>query len=324
MSHLQNSEQWTAQEWIHTGKKYPASDTPSFILEARSEALTIPPQYKSYLPDKKLSIIDFLKTSIPPQASVLVSQTGSSSFSDELPNENLTCLATRPIPPKAWLTAVETAFGQAWFDGKVSIVDFRYKSSRFPLWVLSYWKELANSLEKRAVWKAADQWLEKWGKDEEISDEVDKVRDMMGCLNWGSDVTTLGAFCPKHNLARLLSDKWLDDEIINMTMHDLAIRVRLDPKLSKTIVVATLALQMNLEAEAVPLLYRYTQLFKQKKRKQLNFPTHVNKNHWVAMKLDFKAETLSYGKFYKSLSGCATISLMILQVTHAHIWDKGL
>jgi hypothetical protein len=73
-----------------------------------------------------LFIIDFLKTTIPHQASVLVSQTGDSSFSDELPNEDLTCLSTQPIPSKAWLKALESAFGQAWFDGKRSVVDFQY------------------------------------------------------------------------------------------------------------------------------------------------------------------------------------------------------
>jgi hypothetical protein len=85
---------WNKQDWIQAGKIYPASDTPSFILEACANILAIPSRYMSYIPDKQLSIIDFLKTTIPHQASVLISQTGDSSFSDELPNEDLTCLST--------------------------------------------------------------------------------------------------------------------------------------------------------------------------------------------------------------------------------------
>ena len=118
----------------------------------------------------------------------------------------------------------------------------------------------------------------------------------MASLNWGSDISALGALCPKHNLTLLLSDKWLDDEIINMTMHDLATRVRLDPVLSKTTIVAPLGLQSNIEQAyrtgdylktSVSLLYRYTEIFKNQKRKMLYFPTHANKNHWIPMRIDF-------------------------------------
>ena len=46
--------------------------------------------------------------------------------------------------------------------------------------------------------------------------------EMMASLKLESDISALGALCPKHNLTLFLSNKWLDDEIINMTMHDLA------------------------------------------------------------------------------------------------------
>lgn len=91
-------------------------------------------------------------------------------------------------------------------------------------------------------------------------------------------MSALGAACPKGNLTLLLSDNWLDDEIIDMTMHDLVAHVHLDPKLSKTTVVAPLCLQSNIEQVfsthdysklAVPLLYQYTEIFKQKKVKAI-------------------------------------------------------
>jgi hypothetical protein len=97
----------------------------------------------------------------------------------------------------------------------------------------------------------------------------------------------------------------MDDEIIDMTMHDLAARVRLDPELSKTTVVAPLGLQSNIEQAfrtgdysktSVPLLYRYTEMFKERKRKMLYFPTHANKNHWIPMRLGFENRTLEYGE----------------------------
>ncbi len=103
---------WNEQEWISTGKKYPASDVPNVVQKAQSNVLTVPPEYAAFLPDQHLSITEFLQKSLPAQASVLISQTGSSSFSDELPNEDPACLAVRSIPPKAWILALEKASGQ--------------------------------------------------------------------------------------------------------------------------------------------------------------------------------------------------------------------
>ena len=159
-------------------------------------------------------------------------------------------------------------------------------------------------IEKRSVWQAADEWLARWGKDREQLEEADRAREMMSCLTWGLDVTMLGARCPKQNLAVLLSDNWIDGETIDMMMFDLASHVRLDPELRKTTVVAALNLQMHIcraydtgdySKESVPLLCRYTKLFKEKKRSRLYFPAHINGNHWVPFMIDFKKETVRHG-----------------------------
>lgn len=84
---------------------------------------------------------------------------------------------------------------------------------------------MSDILEKRAMWQAADQWLTRWGNDGKFLEEAEKARDMMRGLDWGSDISALGVTCPKYNLTRLLSDQWLDDEIINMAVCDLASRV---------------------------------------------------------------------------------------------------
>ena len=79
----------------------------------------------------------------------------------------MTCLKTRPIPPKEWLEELDKDFGQAWFNGAQSIEDKWFKNSQLPLWTLSYWKEMRIVIEKQAIWQAADEWLARWGKDEE-------------------------------------------------------------------------------------------------------------------------------------------------------------
>ena len=144
---------------INAGKNYPASDIPLFLQRAQADVLLIPLEYAYLIPSKQLSIADFLKANLPSQASALISRTGSSSFSKDMPNMDLTILATRSLPTKVWINALEKAFGLAWFNGMQSIMDPRYENSRLPLYALSYWKEMSAVLEKRAAWKKAEEWL---------------------------------------------------------------------------------------------------------------------------------------------------------------------
>ena len=188
---------WDEHTWICAGKTYPSSDTPAFILAERLELIQIPSAYISSIPDKQLSIIDLLKYPLLPQSSVLILQTGSSSYSDEMPNKNLECLLTWPIPLKSWLQALEAAFGQAWFDGKRSIIDFWFKQSQLPWWVLSYWKEMSEALERRAHWKKTEEWPRTWGESDDLLDEADRVREMLASLDWGSAVSALGVVLPQ-------------------------------------------------------------------------------------------------------------------------------
>ena len=298
-------QEWNEREWIGVGKKYPVSgEVPAFIEAACSKVLAVPSIYSLYIPKPKMSITDLLKAKLPIQSSTLIMHSAAGVFSKEEPNEDMACLKTRPIPPKAWLEQLDKDFGQAWFNGARSIEDKRYKNSRLQVCALTYWKEMRIVIEKQAMWQAADEWLARWGKSGEQLEEADRAREMMSCLPWGFNITALGAGCSKENLTVLLSDDWIDGEIIDMMMFDLAARVRLDPKLQKTTVVATLNLQMHIHRaydtgdyskESVPLLCRYTKLFKERKRSRLYFPAHISGNHWVPFLIDFKKETIQHG-----------------------------
>ena len=296
--------EWIEDEWIGKGKIYPASDVPLFIQAARSRVLAIPSTYTAYLPSRHLSITDLLNAELPAQSSALISITAANAFSTEEPNEDITCLKTRPVPPKEWLDQLEKEFGPAWFKGARSIVDPRYKSSHLPLWVLTFWRETKGVIEKRSIWQSAEAWLARWGKEGKELEEADRVREMMSSLTWGQDITALGAGTSKESLAVLLSNHWIDGGTIDMMMSQLATRVRCDPNLQKTTVVATLNLQMqinkacevgNFSRSSAPLLSRYTELFKKKQRTRLFFPAHVNANHWVPFFIDFEKGTIHHG-----------------------------
>ena len=88
-----------------------------FIEAACSRVLAIPPVYSACIPSQQTSISDLLKTKLPVRSSALIMHATAGAFSKEEPNEDLTCLKNRPIPPKDWLKKIEKDFGQVWFDG---------------------------------------------------------------------------------------------------------------------------------------------------------------------------------------------------------------
>ena len=182
-------KEWDEKHWIGVGKKYPVSgEVPTFIEAARKKVLALPPIYSSHIPNPEVSITDLLRTTLPPQSLALITHSAAGAFSKGEPNEDIACLKTRPIPPKAWLEQLEKDFGQAWFNGTRSIEDKRYKDSRLPLFALTYWKEMRIVIEKRAIWQAVDEWLARRGKSGEV-EEADRAREMMSCLTWGFDIT---------------------------------------------------------------------------------------------------------------------------------------
>ncbi|KAH7918522.1 hypothetical protein BV22DRAFT_1051683 [Leucogyrophana mollusca] len=294
-----------SREWIDCGK-YPASDTPSYILTALAALIAIPPSYSSYLPDVNLSILDLLRAPSPTQPSVLVQERADKCFSKLEPNEDATCLETRKIPPAEWIQKIEKALGQAWFDGARSLVDWRYgKDLRLPLWAITYWKEMSIVLKKRRIWQGANQWLTQTSQSHKTPClvESDNALEKMGDLGWGATLRRVVRGLGVETLAPLLSEQWLDDDIINLAMHHLRERVHLFPDISKSTIIAPLQFSTNLvsadshpyaQAVALPHLRHYTSVLKSGQHTILYFPGHINNNHWVAFCVDFNRRSLRY------------------------------
>ncbi|KAI0629632.1 hypothetical protein C8Q77DRAFT_1065756 [Trametes polyzona] len=304
---LSEACQFIPTEWIGCGKVYPSADTPEFIEAARREVLTIPSWYTTLLPDSKLSVLEFLALPLPTQPSVLVNYDAQRVFSFDSPTDSLTMLVNRPIPSPEFIQDMHKAFGQAWFSGAQSIIDPRYKQSRVPFYALTYWKEMSFALAKRAAWKLAEGWLARWERLPGFLEEADHARVLLGALPWSSRVEALGSDTGAENLALLLSDQWLDDELINMLLQELYGRARLDPKLSRYVVVLPLALQQVVHNAAAKKDYTHALLQRCKRyvdtgRRHLYFPVNIGNAHWVPCMIDFEDEAIRYGDSLASTS----------------------
>ena len=288
--------------WIGCGKTYPDDDTPSFILDARKTVLAIPKQYENLLPYPEVSVLGLLAANLPPRPSAVTYLEAKRSFSFEPPTEDLPALADRPLPHPEFLKKLQKAFGQAWFSGALSVVDGRYKDSRLPLYVITYWVEMTLIYEKRVRWVRADMWLRRYeGRDDVLVDEAMRVRASMGSLAWGLRLKGLETDTGTETLAGLLSDDWLDDEHLNMLFEELYSRVRLHPKLQKTVAIFPLVLQQVMRNAVQKNTYDHKLLVQVRRlvkagRTQIYFSVNIGQSHWVPFMLDLKDQVVRYGE----------------------------
>ncbi|KAF9231491.1 hypothetical protein BU15DRAFT_82327 [Melanogaster broomeanus] len=268
-------------EWIGQGKTYPAADTPAYIIYARKQLLTIPPSFHSHLPAIEMTILELLNENLPAQPSML-----------------------------------NTALGQAWFDGARSIIDFRYVNSRLPLWVITYWTEMSITLRKRNQWETAHRWLIRIGQEGKMPclAEADSAREAMASLSWGKPVDAYGGGgTPEFLLPLLSDDQWLNDEIIDLAMQKLTERTHLTQS-AKTTIIAPLLFSEHLRTLAQDkdvrssYLERYASFFHEGLRTILYLPAHVNNNHWIALRINFTTRIIEIDDESPVLSSGQTIS----------------
>ncbi|TFY61180.1 hypothetical protein EVJ58_g4673 [Rhodofomes roseus] len=310
--------QWVESEWLRQGRTYPGADTPACILNARRNILSVPTHLLYLLPDLHYSVMELLQKPLPKQPSTLIGQDAAASFSILPPTEDLPAIATRPLPPSKHLGNLHSAFGQAWFDGARSVVDWRYKDSRLPLYTLTYWMEMEIAADKQAQWRRSEEWLGRWGERVNIK-ATDEARDALQTLGWNSDYRALDAASSVAVLALLVSDEWLNDDIIDMFMSYFGRQARLDSSLRRSVVVAPLAFSHAIASAAAentngsrygelarPLLKHYKALLSEHGRSDLYFPVNVDQQHWVALHVDFNKKTISYGMYIVEMKDAVT------------------
>lgn len=159
------SAQWDKTAWIGRGKKY--MNVPEIVLLARRDLLTIPPEYLHHFPPSDLPLSQLLQFDLPTAAfndnSVDLSHAG---YSNDDPDSLSDIIRLLPITSSQLQDELTVEFGQAWFDGKMSVRDGRTKYA-YPFWVLSYWAVMRRVHTAKSKWLAAMSWLNKVDRSSE-------------------------------------------------------------------------------------------------------------------------------------------------------------
>jgi hypothetical protein len=148
------------EKWIKQGKNF--QDVPLHVSSAHTQALTIPAAFLSNLPDPNLPIIDFIQLDLPKESSAILMTRVDKWFSHDTPQNDVTQMASRMIPPWDYLSKLQQASQQAWLDGALSLSDpcFNQEKDRFPLWIITYWIKMSNVIRAQLDWIRAREWIE--------------------------------------------------------------------------------------------------------------------------------------------------------------------
>ncbi|KAJ7845022.1 hypothetical protein B0H14DRAFT_3685188 [Mycena olivaceomarginata] len=115
-----------ARHFIGLHKEFPAKNIADLHYQgaraALLEVIAVPDDIH-HLPSDDLTIRDCLAMDLPSKSYIPVLSKPRTWYREDLPTTDVACLMSRPIPPKDFLSRLESEAGQAWFDGCKSILE---------------------------------------------------------------------------------------------------------------------------------------------------------------------------------------------------------
>ena len=284
--------------WIGTGRQF-SDSLPQVVHDKKQEILKVPDPFLTQLPTPTILIHNFIHYPLPLQSSSLSFHQTTEWFSTDTPLTYPEVLLTRPIPPEKVLKNLDMAVGQMWFDGATSIVDPRFNNGtdRFPLWVLSLWKEIQKTIEHQKLWNSSIHWLESITHPKDI---VIQGRDLIKNLPWNQPLCSGGATTLE--FAGFLGVSWLSDTQIDMMIKVLQNRMKTEEH-TEGVLIEPLAFFWELRSIGKGWTDPLTSPYLSRLANQIQdgittiwFPMNINNNHWIAGRLDFEDCTFAFGE----------------------------
>lgn len=312
---------FSADEWIGKNKKYPtdASKVPPELERYCTLTLEIPEQFRTLLlPDDNMTIDAFLRFQMPKESYDLVYPSAKKAFSPQPPNENIERLRTRVLPSRKFVEETRKAFGQAVLNGANSVVDPKYKESRIPLWVITFWRNAYEVVDATSRWRKSMAWLKAHQEPTATLPVIKKAENWLASLSWNQSIKIHGAatYTTTLHFTPLLSDGMITGTLVDMMVAYIAEQVQLDEELRSTVEIATLAflnyiMQAKSPADFDKPRTKYMRKLEERIRRNnptLYFPAHLEKQlHWLVFSINFEEKEFAYGK-EKPIVRCCSLS----------------
>jgi len=170
---------------------------------------------------------------------------------------------------------------------------------------------MVSLVQSQAKWAESLQWVQRERNtpdlDQETREALDDALATFDTIGWDCKLGYLRGTTSTICLPDILGTAWLTDDHIDMMMEELSKNVATNPNLRDRVMVAPLAFANEIEENGkagtydnkkggAVLLHRYKKQITEMKTKKLLFPVNINRNHWIAVFIDFLNGKIGYGK----------------------------
>ena len=182
----------------------------------QSEGMRVPDIPQSILqnsfPNQKGTIIELIAFVLPHTTNNLTIDIHISQEQPGASNEDVDMLLSTPVPSAAMvkdlLDCIQSVSPQR--ARSVAIPDRLARIKYFPLWVVTYWKEISSVADQRTSWLEANQNLQRLRTTgAEMEELVDRVYEVLGRMPWFGSVLGFIDNCDIVYLHWLTSTSWL-------------------------------------------------------------------------------------------------------------------
>ncbi|KAJ7204641.1 hypothetical protein GGX14DRAFT_569210 [Mycena pura] len=307
----QQNPQWVASQWIGCNRTF--KDIPNFVAIEAARAILVPPEIDATLPPESDSPSHMYTTSHLPPWDPTADAGNVDSDAVDFDAATPSSLPTNPseiLPlPLQTIQRLNNAFGQAWFDGKLSIRDARDASCIhfFPLWYLSYAGRLRLAARSFYHWGRAIIWLLEERDEQEPEEEEWKERTahlLSTMSGWTGRVGGKVHDLHFEDLADVLGENPLVGAILDTLIRDLQQRIVLQKGTASAVFLADTSFPTWLATGAATqpdhlgfsVVARFAHLLKsQVSRCELAFPVHSPPFHWMACCVDVPGGGIQFG-----------------------------
>lgn len=297
------SDIFCASDWISCGRIFSDLSITPAVEDEMKCLLAVPPSqlFHASVP-YKLTVKQLLDKDLPPLDTCLQTSFSLQPPASKLPDN----FSNWTIPTSHNVHRLLDQFGQAWFDGHLSIIHPSFPCVALPVWVLSYWSIMSALIEGQQDWHAAHAWVLTRLNGAVSSSElscVDEVLDILSNLSWDSPMKGFGgqSGLQTRELTMLLCDGPVSGRIVDGMVA--AISSQMKGRCSILVEPLTLATMLqlndmrwshyNTDRAFSRLRYIGHQLYIGDLQ-HLYFPVNISNVHWAVFHIDGIKQIISY------------------------------
>lgn len=313
---LKPNPRWNPDEWIGCGKSF--QNIPDFVAIEALRTISVPPNIQASLPPKDLNPAEFFaKWSLPhwdtnADSADDVSFLGVIGFDATAPSDIPSIPFEETLLPLAAINQLANAFGQAWFDGMLSIRDARKPNHvrYYDFWYLTYARELRAAARSYYSWSSVMDWVSV-ERDVEEPGEVQWREKALGLLSsipgWTGDVGCKLFGLTYEDLADVLGENQLTGGVLDALMLEIGQRHKQNTAQGSSIIIAEEFFATCLAAGATAqtdhfgatIVRKYENLLKSSPRPaRLALLVHAP-GHWLACCVNITKGHIQFGDGFR-------------------------